>query len=324
MKKVKLLYNLREDHPKWHQSDSFDQWADWDIEETVHHVHEALRELEVNVTPIRIKYPVDFLAFDGHTPIISLCEMIGGSFREAIIPSICEAASTAYAFSTPEVMLTTLDKGLCNYLVRDLGVVKVPRWSVSRVGYRNQSEFDGIYFPCIIKPLHEGSGIGISDSSVAYDFDTLQSTCSSIKSIYMQDVLVQEYIPGKEVTVGVIGTGKNSQSLAPIEMDLKGHLVYGFEAKERPAEKIIVSSIADKSLEDRIKLAAVSIHNGLGCRDCSRIDLRVSENGEIHFIEINPLPHLHPKIGDFCRSGTFAGFQYTDLLSRVFERILKA
>lgn len=327
MKKTKtrlaLLYNLRVDFPHLSFETPDDVNADWDIPETISFLQEGLSD---------IGYEVINVGYDSKTPtllptlnatVFNICEMYGSSYRESLVPSLCEIFSIPYVFSTPDVMLKTLDKNLCNFLVRQLGV-NVPDWVYIRdINQTNQvSELRD--YPYIVKPAHEGSGIGISNNSVVSSYKELRDRVKLIWDQYQTHVLVQKYIEGAELTVGVVGSSTESQVLKPIEISLHESLVYGYEEKELSQIKASYAPFNNETLESEIKTVSEDIYNGLGCRDAARIDFRLDRNNmKLYFIEINPLPHLHPKIGDFCRSGSGAGYSYQALLNAIMDSAVK-
>lgn len=318
--KFRLLYNLRENFPYDSEQQSMDISADWDIPETIELLSNGLRNIGLEIEEVEVGYPFNLDILKTNQPIISICEMKGGPFRESLIPSACELLDIPYLFSTPDVMHLTLDKNLCNYLVKSFGI-NVPNWHM--VTSQNKDSFykDLKNYPYIVKPSHEGSGIGISNDSVVESLEALKQQIEQIFSIYQQPVMVQEYIAGHEVTIGVIGDGTSTTPLTPIEMDLKGNKVYGHHAKENSASQIIVQAMDNGKQYLEVQRNAKEVHSLLGCKDCSRIDFRVNQDGQLFFIEINPLPHLHPVIGDFCRSGIASGYSYEELLKNVVSRL---
>lgn len=321
--RLALLYNLRKDYPHTNNEAPEDVDADWDIPETISYLQGGLHD---------IGYDVIDVGYDSRTPkllptldavVFNICEMHGSSYREALVPSLCELLHIPYVFSTPDVMLKTLDKNLCNFLVHQLGI-NVPPWVyIKDVDYLDQLNTLNDY-PYIVKPAHEGSGIGISSNSVVHSSKELYDRVELVTHQYKSPVLVQKYIEGTELTIGVTGNLTDVLALKPIEVSLHGSMVYGYEEKENSKTKASYAPFNDEALEPKIKTTSINIYNGLGCRDAARIDFRLDRNSmELYFLEINPLPHLHPQIGDFCRSGAAAGYSYQALLSAIMDSAMK-
>ncbi|MBK9767007.1 MAG: hypothetical protein IPP63_08275 [Chloracidobacterium sp.] len=146
-----------------------------------------------------------------------------------------------------------------------------------------------------------------------------KSALAYMFELYRRPMLIQRFIVGTEVTIGMTGGTGNIMIFDPIEVKLLSSSVYGFEVKENSSDQARYVRIDDSDLAAKIRSLSKTIFEGLGCRDAARIDYRVDPDGEIYFLEINPLPHLHPEIGDFCRSAAAAGRSYGDLLGLIMH-----
>lgn len=311
-----ILYNLRSDFPA-EANIHPDISADWDIPETIQLLHQGLENIGYGVTdmPYKERTPNDIHGFDGI--VFNICEMYGGSFREALIPSLCELYNLKYVFSGPDVMHKTLDKNLCNYLVRQTGA-DVPDWlyfsDLAELGLTHRLHD----FPYIVKLCHEGSGIGISDRSVVHDHRELLLTATGVMETFRQPVIIQKYIQGTEATIGIAGDPADPAVFKLIEVELLNSQVYGITEKENSDTRVRYVPFDHKSIEENISNMSRTIYRALGCRDAARIDFRLEKHTmKPYFIEINPLPHLHPVIGDFCRSAKAAGYSYEAMLSLI-------
>ena len=321
MTKLRLFFNLRSSFPKRFGGPESAKAADWDIPETVSYLTAGLEEIGYDVLPTEVAWPVDFGLVTPGTPIMSICEMIGGSWREAIIPMLCESIGLQYVFSPPDVLTYTLDKHVCNLLARNLGV-PVPNWAlISRGNIESVATFQE--FPIIVKPRHEGSGIGISDDSVVWNRAKLKHRVELTLDAHDQDVIVQKYVEGEEVTVGVVGRSDTAEVFWPLAKDLREHMVYCLDAKEVNYNAIRTTPRDRNETTQRIRSLALGLHNGLDCRDASRLDFRIDGNGVPQFLEINPLPHLHPEIGDYCQSAYASGHNYLSLLRCLTDEAMR-
>lgn len=314
---IRLVYNLRSKYPGKKDSDPPDLDADWDIPDTIFHLKKALEKVGFDVIDICCDRDIAPKLTNSNSLVFNICEMTGGAYREALIPSLCEISNIPYVFSPPDVMVKTLDKNICNLLVQQ-SKQNVPDW----LYIKSPEDIEHLTllnnYPYIVKPAFEGSGMGISNQSVLSNHRDLVERVNYVMSAYKQPVLVQQYINGMELTVGVLGEGKKNEVLAPIEINLPSSKVYGYEQKENSNTQAIYSQSTDESVNMEIKAASKIIYQFLGCRDAARIDFRFdTAKRKLYFLEINPLPHLHPDIGDFCRSAYGAGYSYNQLIEKI-------
>lgn len=322
MQDLTLLYNLREDFPEKELVHP-DISADWDIFETIVLLKDGLTSIGFNVESIpynstNIKY-----ILKSPKMVFNICEMHGGAYREAIIPSLLELFHIPYVFSQPDVMLKTLDKNLCNLVVEQLGI-RVPSWYY----LLSEAQLEDLKrlreYPYIIKLSHEGSGIGISDASVAYDYNELCEKVKSMLEVFKRPLIVQKFIDGIEATIGIAGSTVSPVVFQLVEVQLLGSLVYGISEKENSHTKAHYSPLKNMKIEHSVIEISKKIYSKLNCRDAARIDFRIDKTTlQPYFIEINPLPHLHPIIGDFCRSASMANFSYEDTLRLIMSSALE-
>jgi D-alanine-D-alanine ligase len=191
-------------------------------------------------------------------------------------------------------------------------------------------------FPLIVKPLAEGSSKGVRNDSLVKDEDSLRRKVSWLIETYKQPALVEEFLPGREFTVGLIGNEK--PVVLPIVEILVDKLpeganpIYSYEAKwvwdtpSKPLEIFQCPGNLSRELEERIKRIAVKTFKVLNCRDLCRIDMRLDENGMPHVLEVNPLPGLipdpraHSCLPEAARA---AGFTYDQLICTILWQALK-
>ena len=216
--------------------------------------------------------------------------------REAQVPSVLEMLNIPYTGSDPQCLAICLDKPLTKSIVAGAGV-STPNWRViaDKEGL-SEISWDGFSFPAIIKPAHEGSSKGIRRSSLAHSLEqTLEIIAESFEH-YHQLVMVEEFIAGDEVTVGIIGNLPprvlGIMRLIPKKED--EHFVYSLEVK-RDWENLVdyeCPARMEKNILAKITEASLHIFQALGCRDFARLDFRVNPQGVPCFLEINPLPGL--------------------------------
>ncbi|MDD5486026.1 MAG: D-alanine--D-alanine ligase [Dehalococcoidales bacterium] len=259
--------------------------------------------------------------------VFNICEGRGkSSSREAQVPSILEMLNIPYTGSSPQCLAVCLDKPLTKRILASYGVV-TPKW---HVGCDKENLSEAVkeidYFPVVVKLAHEGSSIGITNSSVAHTAEEAQALASKLISSYQQPVMFEQYIGGHEITVGVIG-GKNPYILGIMEIKPKkqsGLFMYSIEVKRDYVNQVFYecpAKLASDSLE-RLKTASLAIFKILGCRDMARLDFRVDANGVPYFIEINPLPGLGSH-SDLVIMAGLLGISHKELTDKVLSASLE-
>ncbi len=251
--------------------------------------------------------------------VFNIAEGFGSRSREAHVPALCEMLGIPYTHSDPLTCATTLDKGVAKQLVAAAGIPTAPFAVVDDV---RAVETLALAFPLFAKPLFEGSSMGIRDSARCDDRAALAVRVRTIVSDYSQPALVEEFLPGAEVTIGILGTGKSAHVLGAMEVvplrEAREDFVYSIEVKrdENYAERIeyVVPPRQPPVLIARMQEIALFAYRTLGCRDVGRVDLRVGRDGEPKFLEVNPLPGLKPGWSDLAILSVKAGMPYEKLI----------
>ena len=246
--------------------------------------------------------------------------------REAQVPSILEMLGMPYTGSDPLCLATCLDKSLAKKLVSLEGVA-TPKWRlVTDKDELGQIHWHDFTFPVIIKPAYEGSSKGIRLASVAEDADQARTEASIILEHYHQPVMVEEFINGDEVTIGI--TGNSPPEVLGImrimPRNKNGRFVYSLEVKRDYKNRVeyeCPARLEGKVLE-KIKLSSQKVFKTLGCRDFARIDFRISSDGIPYFIEINPLPGLGTR-SDLVIMAIKLGWTHGELINAVLDAALK-
>jgi len=326
--KIGLAYDLKEAVPV-RQSQPEDALEEYDSRETIAGIAAALESQGHSV--VRLGGGRDFLANiqkEKVDLVFNIAEGLGNyRSREAQVPGVLEMLDIPYTGSDPQCLAICLDKPFTKKLVATAGVA-TPGWRVvSSAQQAKEIDWDGFSFPVFLKPVHEGSSKGIRFGSRVDNSAQLAELIPALVERYQQSVMVEEFIIGDEVTVGVIGNSPPTVLgiMRVVPKDIEGYFVYSLEVKrdwerlvdyECPAqlEAGVLKRIADSSLK------AFEI---LGCRDLARIDFRVSREGIPYFLEINPLPGLNPKSGDIVIMAKKMGWNYESLISAVVEAALE-
>jgi D-alanine-D-alanine ligase len=176
-------------------------------------------------------------------------------------------------------------------------------------------------YPLFVKPVAEGTSKGITPQSLVSCPAELERTCRCLLEKFHQPVLVEEFLPGREFTVGVRRTGRFAQVIGVMEIFLEQKaepLVYSYSNKANYEDRVRYGLVADKTARRAAEVALAAWH-GLGCRDAGRIDLRCDSRGRVNLIEINPLPGLHPVRSDLAILARMAGVSYLELIEGIIR-----
>jgi D-alanine-D-alanine ligase len=316
---IGLTYDLRQEYLAAGLSEQ--ETAEFDRPDTVDALEAALRQLGHTTDRIgHMRQLVSRLARgDRWDLVFNIAEGLTGVAREAQVPALLEAYGIACTFSDPLVMALTLHKGLTKTVLAASGVATPPFAVVEQAA---DIERIDLPFPLFAKPVAEGTGKGVTPASKAKDRAALAAVCRDLLARYEQPVLVETYLPGREFTVGITGTGAEARAIGTLEIVLLAEAeadVYSYVNKERCEELVeyrLVHAHADAQVRaaEQVALAAWRI---LGCRDAGRVDLRCDAAGVPNFLEVNPLAGLHPEHSDLPILATKIGMPYVELIGRI-------
>ncbi len=246
--------------------------------------------------------------------------------REAQVPSVLEMLDIPYTGSDPLCLAVCLDKPLAKRLVAAEGI-STPDWLViDSEEELGRTPWEKLKFPVIIKPASEGSSKGIRLTSLAPDVPRAEAEVRRIMDGYRQPVMVEEFIDGDEVTVGIIGNSppRIVGMMRVVPKKPVAHFVYSLEVKRDYVNLVDYECpprLSENTL-DRMERFSVAAFKTLGCRDFSRIDFRVSRDGTPYFIEINPLPGLG-SYSDLVIMALMLGWTYEALIGTVLDAAMK-
>jgi D-alanine-D-alanine ligase len=180
-------------------------------------------------------------------------------------------------------------------------------------------------FPLFLKPVAEGSGKGVNPRSKVNSAAELKSVASELLARFRQPVLVETYLPGREFTVGIVGTGEDARALGVLDIVPTNKAVgtdYGYENKERCDDNVTYRLIEDEAAAAAADVA-IRAWRALRCRDGGRVDVRCDELGRPFFLEVNPLAGLNPEHSDLCFLARFKGLAYQELIGLIMSSFLK-
>jgi D-alanine-D-alanine ligase len=319
--KVGLSYDLRDDYLR--EGYGEEETAEFDRQDTIDAIAGALAELGYEPCPIgHVRALMTKLAAGERWDVVfNIAEGLYGLGREALVPALLDAYRVPYVFSDPAVLGLALHKGLCKHVVRDLGVPTAPFVVVTRADELRRIELP---YPLFAKPVAEGTGKGISAASLLAGPADLERFVPTLLERFAQPVLVETYLPGREFTVGIVGTGTEARVLATMEVVLAGSAEagsYTYENKEHYEDRVHYRR-PEAPIEQAAAAVALEAWRGLGCRDGGRVDLRADAAGVPNFVEVNPLAGLHPVRSDLPIACSLVGIRYRELIDAIMRSAL--
>lgn len=351
---VALVYNLKKDAPLSEekssdpssqnifdvstqvraQSISADTYAEWDTIETITAVRDSLA-LYHSIDMIE----ADIDAFEKLRAVrpeivFNIAEGWFGASREAQIPAMLEMLQIPYSGSDPLTLAVCLDKSRAKEILSHYSI-PTPKFFV----LHSAEEIPKVppFLPAMVKPLFEGSSKGIFNASLVKTADELRVQAAQVLSMYAQPVLVEEYLPGREFTVAMLGNGQDARVLPIVEIKFDSlpagvNPIYSYEAKwiwdeaSNPLEIFECPAKLTSRLQSEIERICRATYNTLRCRDWSRIDVRCDASGAPHIIEVNPLPGILPNPEEnscYPKAARAAGISYQELLNSVLDEACK-
>jgi len=316
--RIGLTFDLRRDWSPG-RGEPADLYAEFDSEETVAALSQTLRGLGHDVVAIGAAASVlPFFERERVDLVFNIAEGLGGRSRESQVPCLLDLLGVPYVFSGPLTLALTLDKALAKRFLVAEGL------STARfVEVRSARDLEALDLdpPLFLKPVHEGSAKGVGPGSVVNEASSLRRQALALLEAYRQPVLVEEYLGGEEFTVAVLGTGEAARVLGTTRVVVRedARNVYGYEAKER-CEALVdyePQAAVDASLLAQVEGLALAAYRALGCLDTGRVDIRCNGRGEPQFLEINPLPGLHPTHSDLPIIASQRGLPYGELIGSI-------
>jgi D-alanine-D-alanine ligase len=320
--KVGITYDLREDYLA--EGYGEEETAEFDRPDTIEAIVNALAAMGFVVERIgNLGRLVKSLVEGGRWDIVfNIAEGLHGISREAQVPALLEAYRIPFTFSDPLVLSLTLHKGMTKRVVRSAGI---PTPDFAEVATEADIEAVSLPFPLFAKPIAEGTGKGIGSSSKIETKQQLKSVALQLLEKFKQPVLVETYLPGREFTVGVVGTGKDARAIGAMEIrfnESSGADSYSYFTKAN-YEDLVEYHLVEGDIGDACKDLSLRAWRVLGCRDAGRIDIRMSADGIPNFIEVNPLAGLNPVHSDLPILCRLAGMSFQQLIEEIMESALK-
>ena len=334
---IVLAFNLREesavadDQPPSEPPSlpTEDLYAEWDDIHTIRAVEAALASRhEVTLVNADLEAYARFRALQPDL-VFNIAEGLHGASREAQIPAMLDMLGIPYTGSDPVTLGICLDKRRTKEIL-SCHRIATPRFAV----VSSLSDIPArLRYPLIVKPTLEGSSKGVTDKALVHDRKALVRQVEWVLTTYGQPALVEEFLPGREFTVAMLGNGDDLQVLPIVEINLHTlpagvNPIYSFEAKwiwdqeENPLEIFTCPARLDPFLQRNIEELCRKTFRALGCRDWCRIDVRLDAGGLPHVIELNPLPGILPRPEQnscFPKAARATGLSYEQMILGVVD-----
>ncbi|MFH1428323.1 MAG: D-alanine--D-alanine ligase [Candidatus Margulisiibacteriota bacterium] len=316
---VGLTYDLRSEYLA--QGYSLEQTAEFDKIDTINSIDNALTRLGYETLRIgNIKQLVSFLHSGKSCDLVfNIAEGMFGLAREAQVPALLDAYEIPYVFSDALVLAAALHKGIAKTIVRAHGVP-----TADFLVIENVSDLKNITIPApwFIKPAGGGTGIGINASSMVHNLSDLQIRAGRLLHEYGQPVLAESFLAGPEYTVGIVGTGNAARSIGVLTVEVVSEAdqgVYSYQSKQDYKDSVKYTLSVDPRITEACNETALSAWRALGCRDGGRVDLKYDNNGQVNFLEVNPLAGLHPIDSDLPIICNQQGMEYVELIKSIMD-----
>jgi len=325
--RIGLAYDLKDDIEVSRDipEDALEEYDSIKVVRAIAHSLHALGHSTVNLGGGRkfllniLKARVDF--------VFNIAEGRGSlRSREAQVPAVLEMLNIPYSGSDPLTLAITLDKPLAKHIARSAGVLTPPWVTIKSKGDLKTFSAKGIPLPAFVKPAFEGSSKGIRLTSRIDTAGRARVTARALLETYGQPVIIEKYIEGEEVTVGI--TGNSPPAIVSIMRVVPKKkfktFVYSLEVKRDWRNLVDYECPArlDSATLKLISESSIKAYQALGCRDFARVDFRVAPDGTPYFLEVNPLPGLNPDSGDLPIMSYRMGWTYQQLIGRVLKSAL--
>lgn len=317
--KIGLTFDLR----SWYLDRGFsmEETAEFDKQETVDALAGALQQMGYETELIGNAFQLIEALASGRKwdMVFNIAEGLYGDGRESVVPAILDQYKIPYVFSGPVIMGISLNKHMAKLMVSASGVPVSPGCLISEY---QELEKCNLEFPLFVKPVSEGTGKGITRKSLVHTKKELEEMVHWILKEFHQPALVEEYLPGREFTVGIVGNGEETKVIGGMEVICRDNLPYSVEVKENYQDYCTYKSL-DNDIEDECRSVALGAWKALNAVDAGRVDLKADRKGRICFIEANPLAGLNPVHSDLPILARFYGIQYQTLMEMIVNASIK-
>ena len=300
---------------------SMEETAEFDKQDTIDAIEESLQKMGHETELIGNAFQlIEALTADKKLDMVfNIAEGLYGDGRESVIPAILDQYKIPYVFSGPVVLGVSLNKHLAKLVASAAGTPVSKGYTVSSV---TEIEHNYLPFPLFVKPVSEGTGKGITNKSLVHNESELKSMTKWILKEFCQPALIEEYLPGREFTIGVIGHGEQTKAIGGMEIITTNNLPYSVFIKENYQDYCKYIPLQDDVAEE-CKSVAIKAWKALNAVDGGRVDLKADRNGKICFIEANPLAGLNPIHSDLPILARMYNIEYQQLLEMIVSSAIK-
>jgi D-alanine-D-alanine ligase len=342
--KIAVLANFKQNAPA-HPGMPPDAWAELDTQSTTDAIVAALQAAGHAAVVLEGGLSmVEQLLLVAPDICFNICEGHGGDSRESHVPAILEMLRIPYTGSGVLTLAVTLDKPLTKRVL-DYHGLPTPDFQVFQ--HADGPVRPDLTYPLFVKPSREGSSLGVTAASIVTNERELRSQVAQQLVRFQQPILVERFVRGREVTVGVVGnvagkrlgdwavrTGPGGgvpgglRVLPPLEVyvekyDAGRSGVYVGRIKSDPGDEYHYSCPADlpSTLSAELRSLAASAFDLTGCRDVARVDFRLdADDGDRPYVlEVNALPGLSPGYSDLVLAAEAVGIAYPDLITSIVD-----
>jgi D-alanine-D-alanine ligase len=298
-----------------------DETAEFDKQETVDALAQAIQLIGHQTELIGNAFQLIEALAAGHKwdLVFNIAEGLYGDGRESVVPAILDQYRIPYVFSGPVIMGVSLNKHLAKLVVESAGVPVSPGMLLLKTADIDKCHLE---YPLFVKPVSEGTGKGITAKSLVKTQEELKNMVEWILSEFHQPALVEEYLPGREFTVGVVGYGDEAVAIGGMEVTCADNLPYSVEVKENYQNYCSYKPL-DSDIVEECKSVALGAWKALDAVDAGRVDLKIDRDGRICFIEANPLAGLNPVHSDLPILARMYGIEYQALIEMIMVAAIK-
>ncbi len=334
--RVGLTYNLKRGEGEESQeppSCRGELQAEWDDAETIEAVQSALQERHEIIRIEADENLYEGLRRSCPDIVFNMAEGKAGPCREGQVPSILEYLHIPYTASDPLTLNLCLDKARTKEVLafHDLPTARF------RVVSEKVFSFNSLHYPLMVKPLYEGSSIGIVNGSLVRTRQEMKERVCWLLENYREPALVEEYLPGREFTVAILGNGSEARTLPIVEIRFDSlprgvNPIYSYEAKwiwddsSNPLQIFDCPARLSPELQMEIERICLAAYRVMRCRDWCRVDVRLDAESRPYIIELNPLPGILPRPESnscFPKAARAAGLTYNQLINTVLDTACK-
>ena len=245
--------------------------------------------------------------------VFNMAYGIQGQNRYTHVPAMLEMLGIPYVGSGPEAHSVVQDKVMTKIVLQKNNIPTPGFWVFST----SEDKFDDLIFPVIVKPKMESTSMGME---VVDNWNDLRKAVTKQIEKFSQDILVEQFIPGREFAVGLLGNGNHIEILPIVEIDLKGDpnkIQTIDDKKSTPLDKICPAKLTEQQ-EKEIKKISLESFKKLGLNDFARVDLRMDKNGNVYILELNSMASLGVT-GSYVHAAKSAGYSYDSLINKILD-----